>query len=133
MPKVTGLEVARSKCPEGSKCQAVWLQIFLFSPLFHLASLGHSRASKYNIYNVDIMTQLGLLRWLSDKESACNTGDVGLISGLGSSSGGGNGNPLQYSCLENPMERSQAVYSPWGLKESDMTKRLNNNDMIMKL
>ena len=54
---------------------------FVFSPLFHLASLGHSRTSKYNTYNVDIMTQLGLLRWLSDKESACNTGDVGLSLG----------------------------------------------------
>src|SRR5574337_1229534 len=39
------------------------------------------------------------------KESACNAGDPGLILGLGRSSGEGNGNPLQYSCLENPMER----------------------------
>jgi len=36
------------------------------------------------------------------KESACNVGDLGLISGLGRSPGGGHGNPLQYSCLENP-------------------------------
>ena len=36
------------------------------------------------------------------KESACNVGDLGLIPELGRSSGGGNGNPLQYSCLENP-------------------------------
>ena len=47
--------------------------------------------------------------------------DVGLIPGSGRSSGVGNGNPLQYSCLENPMERSLAGYSPWGLKESDAT------------
>ena len=42
------------------------------------------------------------------KESACNagdTGDMGLIPGLGRSPRGGNGNPLQYSCLENPMDR----------------------------
>ena len=39
------------------------------------------------------------------KESACNVGDLGLIPGLGISSGGGHGNPLQYSCLKNPMER----------------------------
>ena len=39
------------------------------------------------------------------KESACNAGDVGLIPGPGRSPGGGHGNPLQYSCLENPMER----------------------------
>ena len=37
--------------------------------------------------------------------NAGDTGDSGLIPGLGRSSGGGNGNPLQYSCLENPMDR----------------------------
>ena len=39
------------------------------------------------------------------KESACNAGDLGLISGLGRSPGEGNGYPLQYSCLENPIDR----------------------------
>ena len=39
------------------------------------------------------------------KESACNTGDLGLIPGSGRSPGEGNGNPLQYSCMENPMDR----------------------------
>ena len=39
------------------------------------------------------------------KESACNAGDLGLIPGLGRSPGEGYGNPLQYSCLENPMDR----------------------------
>ena len=39
------------------------------------------------------------------KESACNTGDLGSIPGLGRSPGEGNGNPLQYSCLERPMDR----------------------------
>ena len=39
------------------------------------------------------------------KESACSAGDPGSISGLETSPGGGNGNPLQYSCLENPMDR----------------------------
>ena len=39
------------------------------------------------------------------KESACNLGDPGLIPRLGRSSGEGNGAPLQYSCLENPMDR----------------------------
>ena len=42
---------------------------------------------------------------LVSKESACYSGDLGSIPGLGSSSGEGNGNPLWYSCLENPMER----------------------------
>ena len=39
------------------------------------------------------------------KESICNAGDPGSISGLGRSAGEGTGNPLQYSCLENPMDR----------------------------
>ena len=39
------------------------------------------------------------------KESACNAGNLGLISGLGRFPGKGNGNPLQDSCLENPMDR----------------------------
>ena len=38
------------------------------------------------------------------KASACNAGDLGLIPGLGRSPGEGNGNPLQHSCLENPMD-----------------------------
>ena len=48
-----------------------------------------------------------LSRWLSGKESACHSGDaenIGLTPGLGRSSGGGKGNPLQYSHLENCME-----------------------------
>ena len=40
------------------------------------------------------------------KESTCNGGDMGLIPGSGKSPGEGNGNPLQYSCLENPMDRA---------------------------
>ena len=51
------------------------------------------------------------------KVSACNAGDLGLIPGEG------NGNPLQYSCLENPHAwRSLVGYSPRGHKESDMTE-----------
>ena len=40
----------------------------------------------------------------NSRESTCNAGDLGLIPALGRSPGGGNGNPLQYSCLENPMD-----------------------------
>ena len=46
------------------------------------------------------------------KESASNSGDPGLIPGLGRSSGEGNGNPIHYSCLENPMDRG-AWRIPW--------------------
>ena len=57
------------------------------------------------------------------KESAFNAGDPGLIPGLGRSPGGGNGNPLQYSGLENPhQQKNLAGYSPWGHKELDTTE-----------
>ena len=46
-----------------------------------------------------------LLLWLSSKESACQCGAAGSIPGLGRSPGRGNGNPLQYSCLESPVDR----------------------------
>ena len=48
---------------------------------------------------------LGFPSGSDGKESACSAGDLSLIPGLGRSSGEGNGNPLQYSCLENPMDR----------------------------
>ena len=60
------------------------------------------------------------------KESACNMEDLSLIPGLGRFPRGGHGNPLQYSCLENPRgQRNLAGYSPWGHKESDTTEQLN--------
>ena len=57
------------------------------------------------------------------KGSTCNAGDVGSISGPGRSPGERNGNPLQYSCLENPMDRG-AWQATWGHNESDMTEEL---------
>ena len=58
------------------------------------------------------------------KASADNAGDLGSILGLGRSPGEGNGNPLQYSCLEwKSHEQGRLVgYSPWGRKESDTTE-----------
>ena len=57
------------------------------------------------------------------KESSCIVEDLGSIPGLGRSPGGGRGNPLQYSYLENPCgQRSLVGYSPCGLKESDTTE-----------
>ena len=50
------------------------------------------------------------------KNLPANAGDMGLVPGSGRSPGEGNGNPLQYSCLGNPMDRSLAAYSPWGCK-----------------
>ena len=56
------------------------------------------------------------------KESTCSEGDLGSIPGLGRSPGGGNGNPLQYSCLENPHEQRNLVgYS--GVAKSQMRSK----------
>ena len=55
------------------------------------------------------------------KESACKTGDLGLIPVLARYPGEGNGNPLQYSCLENPMGRGACRLQSMGSQGSDMT------------
>ena len=56
------------------------------------------------------------------KESTCNAGDMGLIPGSGRYPGEGNNNPLQYSCLENPIDRGDCQVAVHGVsKESDMT------------
>ena len=52
------------------------------------------------------------------KESACNAGDWGLIPRLGKSPGEGNGNPLQYSCLENSMDRRAWLATVHGVSKS---------------
>ena len=73
----------------------------------------------------------GLPRWCSGKEFTCCVGDArdaGSVPGSGRSPGGGHGNPLQYSCLENPHgQRSLVGYSPWGRKESDRTELLSTH------
>ena len=56
-------------------------------------------------FSVPPFTPLGFPGSSADKESACNAEDLGSIPGLGRSFGEGNGYPLQYSCLENSMER----------------------------
>ena len=67
--------------------------------------------NKINIINTALLV----------KNPPANAGDVGLILGLGRSPGGGNGNPLQYSCLENPMDRGAWRAAVHGVERSDMT------------
>ena len=62
------------------------------------------------------------------KEFTCKARDLGLIPGLGRSPGGGHGNPLQFSCLENPHgQNCLAFYSTWTFKESDTTDGLSTS------
>ena len=56
--------------------------------------------------------------------TACNAGDLGLIPGSGRSPGEGNGYPLQYSCLENSMDRGAWQATVHGVTESGMTELL---------
>ena len=88
----------------------------------------------YPLLKIDYNSQLLLLtfifffwlfQWLSGKESLCNTGDMCLIPGLGRSPGGGYSNLLQYSCLENPMDRGIWQATVHGVPESQtQLKRL---------
>ena len=67
-------------------------------------------------------THLGLPRWLSGKEPTCSAGAAGSIPGMGRSPRGGNGNPLQFSCLENFMHRGAWQARVHGAaKKLDMT------------
>ena len=65
---------------------------------------------------------MGFLGASDGKESAYNVGDLGLILGLGRSPGGAHGNPLHYSCLENPTDRGDWQATVHGVAESDTTE-----------
>ena len=69
------------------------------------------------------MSYLGSPRCGSDnKRSTCKAGDLGSIPGYGRCPRGGHSNPLQYSCLENHIDRSLVGYRPWGCTELDTTE-----------
>ena len=71
--------------------------------------------------NRRVLILCGYPWWLSGKDSVCHAGHMGLIPGSGRSPVEGNGNPLQCSCMRNPMDRGLVGYSPWDCKESDMS------------
>ena len=87
---------------------------------------GLIESRKDSLWKSQVVTVgLGFPSGSDSKESTCNLGDSGSIPGLGRSPGGGHGNPLQCSCLENPHGQMSLVgYSPWGRKESDRTEWL---------
>ena len=94
-------------------------------PGFLSTSLGSARV----IGSLFILS-LGFPGGSQGKESDCNVGDLDSIPGLGKSPGGGNDNPLHYSCLKDPHgQRSLAGYSPQGRKESDTTDWLSTAEL----
>ena len=99
--------------------------IYLFTVEIHYLS------KSYNSVSHPLLIIHSVPGGSARKELACNAGDLGSIPGLRRSPGGGHGNPLQYSCLENPHElRSLAGYSPWSRKESDTTEWLSSHICI---
>ena len=69
-----------------------------------------------------------MAHWVKNPFAVQETGDVGLIPQSGRSPGVGSGNPLQYFCLENPMDRGAWWATAQGVvKESDMTEQLSTN------
>ena len=80
--------------------------IFFLSFLLLMSKILNRSKNNEITVTVEINLLFGGFPGGSDgKASACNAGDLGSIPGLGRSPGEGNGNPLQYSCLENPMDR----------------------------
>ena len=77
----------------------------------------------YTHTHIYILTYI-CIQWLSSKESACSVGEAGFITGSGGSLGGGNGNSLQYSGLENHMHRGAWQATVHG-SQRDKTEWLN--------
>ena len=78
-----------------------------------IISEGFSYFENFNFYFIYKELVLFLC-----KDSACSAGDLGSILGLGRSPGEGNGNPLQYSCLSNPMDRGARQATDHGVAKS---------------
>ena len=73
---------------------------------------------KFNWSSCTVEAKAGLLGGSDGKESACNAGEPGSIPGSGRSPGEENGYPLQYSCLENPMDKGACQVIVYGITKS---------------
>ena len=97
-------------------------------------SLSNTVLGMQNDINLDrenlssIKIKIGLPCGSNGKESACNAGALGSIPGLGRFSGGEHGNPLQDSCLENPMDRGAWRAEVHGVTKSQTGLRTQHSD-----
>ena len=83
---------------------------------------GSFKCSGFSLILRPHSSQMGFPGGSEVKASTCNAGDLGSIPGSGRSPGDGNGNPLQYSCLENPMDRGAWWATVHRVAGSDMTE-----------
>ena len=106
------------------------LSIYICQPQFCVSARTETAIYLLAI-NITSPVFSGLPWWLSGKESACQAGDSSSITGSRRCPGEGNGTPLQYSCLENPMDRG--AWRVTVAKESDMIWRPNdyNNSSLL--
>ena len=81
----------------------LWFSHFWGEPNYWSVEFHPRNSNSWTFLNFSILLFFLLYLYLILKD--CNAGDLGLIPGLGRSPGEGNGNPLQYSCLENPVDR----------------------------
>ena len=111
-----GQVTTHGPCPPGHSQSK---HLSLLPPALHLAPnllgvqrpfplnilLKHSLITKVKYFHLKSRLMLGFPGGASCKESPTNAGDVGSVHGTGRDPGGGHGSPLQYPCLENPMDR----------------------------
>ena len=105
-----------------SICAAVCVSVHLSVCLSVQLSICVSVHLSVYLSIIYLYVSLGLPRWVSSKESACNARDPGSIPGSGRSPGGGNGNTLQYSCLETPTDGGAWRAEVYGVTASSMTE-----------
>ena len=104
--------------PSFSLPYSLHLSIFLNDKKWKITSVDWQCTRNFTLPLLSLTTPLSFPGDLEGKASACNAGDPGSIPDLGSSPGEGNGNPLQYSCLENPMDGGAWEAAVHGVEKS---------------
>ena len=102
------------------------------APQIALRNCSKGEVGGKSIYKVLVKTEFSTVRSLVSKKSACNAGDLGLIPKSGRFPGERNGNPLQYSCLENPMDKGAWQATVHGVTRLGHDLALNHQALILQ-